>query len=65
MLGDDKIKPNINSNLLPTCELGGSMNALEIDEKEQKEILDLEKLEISMKDLLGMLLEIEQVKLNH
>lgn len=62
VLDDDKIRPNINSNPLPTYELEGSVNAIKIDEEAVEKVLDLGKVEIPMKNLLGMLPKIEKVK---
>lgn len=38
------------------------MHALEKDKKEPEEVLDLGKLEVRMKDLLGVFTEIESIK---
>lgn len=65
MLEDDKISPNIKKNPLPTHRaiLGGSMNALEKDEEELEEDLNIGELEIPMKELFNILAEIKYIKL--
>lgn len=63
VLDDVKVRPNINNNLLPTHESKGSVNVLEKGEKELEKVLDLGKLEVPIKDLLRVLIEVKQVKL--
>lgn len=63
VLDDDNIRPNIKNNALPTHKSEGSVNDLKKEEEKPKEILNMGKLEVPMKDLLGMLKEIEYVKL--
>lgn len=64
MLDNNKIDPNINKNPLIAygSTLGGSVNALEEDEEELEEALDLKKLEIPKKELFGMFSDLECVQ---
>lgn len=60
---DDMIKPNINNNLLTTYELWRSVDTLEKDEEEQKEVLNLRNLKVLMKDMLWVPIKIKYINL--